>query len=109
MSRLLLALTWLALAAASASADTIISIKPELSLNADGKAIVVNAAPYCPNAYVYVDTTTAAGKTMYAMGVAANLAEKTIHIQTGCTCNANCSGPVPVYRMCTALTGSQCQ
>ncbi len=94
-----------------AFADTIISIKPELSLQSDGKAIIVNALPYCSDAdLIYIDTTTGPGKSMFSMILSVNAAEKEIYIQTPCTCNANCSnvGQVLVYKVCTKLNGDFC-
>lgn len=93
-------------------ADTQIKIKPEFSLHSDGKAIIVNAQQFCPDAdYIYIDTTTAAGKSMYSMALAANVSNRQLHIQTGCTCNLNCSntGQIPVVKICNVLSGSLCQ
>jgi hypothetical protein len=94
-----------------AVADTIITVKPELSLGPDGKAIVVNAKQFCPDAtFVYIDTNTASGKAMYSLALSANAVEKMVHIQTACTCNNNCAshGQVVVFKMCTVLSGAFC-
>lgn len=97
---------------AGAVADTIITVKPEFSLTPDGRAIIVNAGAYCPDAtYLYIDTTTATGKEMYSMSLLAHAANKELHFQTGCTCNVNCAshGHVQVYKICTVLTNSLCE
>lgn len=101
-----------AFAANGVLADTIITLKPEFSIGSDGKAIIVNAKQYCSDAtYIFMDTTTAAGKSMYSFALTANAADKEIYIQTSCTCNLNCAstGAVPVYKMCTVLTSGVCQ
>ncbi len=96
----------------SVVADTIITLKPEFSLQSDGKAIIVNAQQFCSDAtYIYIDTTTTVGKSMYSLALAAHSSNKQIHFQTGCTCNNNCSitGAVHVFKMCSVLSGSLCQ
>ncbi|TQV70673.1 hypothetical protein FKG94_20285 [Exilibacterium tricleocarpae] len=102
----------LSILCARSVADTIITLIPELSLNSDGKAIIVNAEPYCSDAtYIYIDTTTDTGKTMYSMALSAYAANKEIHFQTGCTCGTSCSSnpQVQVFKMCSKLTGSLCR
>jgi hypothetical protein len=73
--------------------------------------VIVNAQQYCPDAtYIYIDTTTVAGKTMYAWALAAHSANQPVKVQTGCTCAASCrSIPVAVFKMCSVLTAGLCK
>ena len=112
MNRILLIAVCACLSAGSVIADTMITLKPEFSLGADGKAIIVNAKQYCSDAtFIFIDTTTTGGKAMYSIALAAHVADKEIHIRTGCTCNSNCSsiGEVPVFKICTVLSNSICE